>query len=453
MSGHKTRNKLLFIFFFILILLYAFCNSSKYSADNQWSRYALIKSIALKGSFALEQKDCMSDWSFHNGHYYSNKAPGTSYFGAPIYLALYHLEKIFKFNPDALSLFNLKIISFFIASVPTVLICIFMYLFFLSHFPNLENKLLIVSAYSLGTLAFPLSTMLWGHQLAACFLFLSYYFIKISKKYFLGGLFVGFAVFTEYPSALLIPAYIVLIFFLSFRTGEKKSNYFFKNLFNFILGGLIPLTLLMHYHYTCFGSVLSTPYDFENPIFKDGGISTVDGLLIVGDYSQLMNTNNTFLGINYEALLKLLFGAKKGLFFIYPITIIGFLGLCIKRNYLCLFAFFSFLILNATLSLWEGGTFNGPRYLAPIIPFLFLEPVLFKKRWLSYLFLLISVLNTIAIVSVNMMVPSDVESVLYEVIYPGILGNIWSFSFVLLLAVFMLSLSYFENKQNLLLNK
>ncbi len=444
----KTRKILLFAFFSLLLFLYAFCSAREDLFDNQLSRYALTRSISLKGSFEVQQADCMSDWSFNEGRYYSNKAPGSSYLAVPIYLTLYHVEKMFRLDVDKLYVFNFKVISFFFSTIPTVLICIFMYLFFLNQFPSLENKLLIISAYSLGTLAFPLSTNLWGYQLAAFFLFLSYYFIKVSRKYFFAGLFIGFAVFTEYPVALLIPAYFILIAVISFKSQNKKNIDKLNPLLFFILGGLIPLALLMHYHYVCFGSVFSTPYAFENPIYRESsGVSLINGSVVVGDFSQLMNNNSTFLGVNYDALLKLLFGFKKGLFLIYPITVLGVLGIFRKKNYLCIYAFLSFLILNATLLLWEGGWFAGPRYLATIVPFLFIEPVFFKKSLFFYFFLFLSILNTVAIVSVNIMVPNNIEYFLYEIIYPGILDNILRFSFITVMVVSILFIAYLEHKQ------
>src|SRR5205823_14157415 len=74
---------------------------------------------------------------------------------------------------------------------------------------------LVVLAIWLGTIAFPFSTVFFSHQLTAALLALAFYFLfkrrreetvsvhRIGAEWFAAGLFMGFSVTTEYPTAIL----------------------------------------------------------------------------------------------------------------------------------------------------------------------------------------------------------------------------------------------------------
>ncbi|MBI1878319.1 MAG: hypothetical protein HYR94_08860, partial [Chloroflexi bacterium] len=47
----------------------------------------------------------------------------------------------------------------------------------------------------------------------------------------------------------------------------------------------------------------------------------------------------------------------------------------------CLWAFLSFFLFNGSSVMWEGGFSIGPRYLAPMLPFLVMGLGAFAARW------------------------------------------------------------------------
>ena len=99
---------------------------------NQNARYDMIYSFVEPGtpdflSFRIDhflvdaQKTVNTgDWAFHDGHYYSNKAPGASLLGIPVYAALYLLEYPFHRGavPPRLDMFNAWAINLFVSVLP-----------------------------------------------------------------------------------------------------------------------------------------------------------------------------------------------------------------------------------------------------------------------------------------------------------------------------------------------
>jgi len=106
------------------------------------------------------------DKAFFNGHYYSDKAIGTSLFGVPIY---WMAKTFYRFFQLPLDYFEADYwVRLGVISLPSALLAVLFYRF-LSFFTADESRLWLTLAYGLGTLAFPYSTLFFGHQLSAIF--------------------------------------------------------------------------------------------------------------------------------------------------------------------------------------------------------------------------------------------------------------------------------------------
>jgi len=135
-----------------------------------------------------------------------------------------------------------------------------------------------------------------------------------------------------------------------FATGIQRSR-------DAIVGGLVPISLLLAYHWAAFGSPLAFPYTYS-----------------------VWETPRTgwFMGIGAphgEALKNILFGEYRGLLYTTPWLAAALPGgIALARRHgretlVCVCAVLAFLWLNASIPPWDGGWAAGPRYLVPMLPF------------------------------------------------------------------------------------
>jgi len=65
---------------------------------NQNSRYSAVLSMVNFGTYRIDPfVGNTPDWSFYQGHYYSNKAPGGAYLAVPFYYLLLKFMQISKY--------------------------------------------------------------------------------------------------------------------------------------------------------------------------------------------------------------------------------------------------------------------------------------------------------------------------------------------------------------------
>jgi hypothetical protein len=379
---------------------------------NQRSRYNLTHAIVFDGSIDIRKyMNNTIDWSGPpGGKFYTNKAPGMSFLGVPF---LFVTSKVYRAVGGADPYpehFYLRVNEIFTTMIPGVLLAFYLFLFVGKVNPTLPAATIAVT-FALATIAFPVSTASLGHQTAGAFAFTSFYYLIISKKNnLLSGFLFSAAVLTEYSVALLFPAFFLMLIF-----PLKRSN--FKKTISFALGGIPLLIVFCGYHKLAFGGYFTLPMKFNNPLFLE-------------DSSRNMFYN--VVGIPSPTIFyELLFGLKRGLFVISPVLLLAtiglFRGLFIKNGrktaIFCLWAFGSFLLFNASFNGWHAGSFSGPRYLAPSLPFLIYGLVYFRPHFIFFLFLIISVLNISAIMTVTIFARPEIN-LLTEAIYPRLLAQI-----------------------------
>jgi hypothetical protein len=321
----------------------------------------LVTGIAVSG-----------DVSFHRGHFYPAKAPGTSLIAVPTYFLIYHVERFVGVNPDH---WKILTCNAWLTSVLSVgLICaIGCVLFFRVTIQLSYGKVLVSAlttlAFAFGTMFFSYSTMLQEHSLVATELLASFYLIwrfklpardkpatserQLMSKVFLSGFCLGLGCITNYMVGIIAVAFLV---YLVSQVRDKRAWLAFG------IGMSGPIAWIAAYHIACFGTPFTTTYGSEmNPIFR-----STHGFL------------GMFTSPQWDALLALLFSPFRGLFFSSPILLLGVLGLWRMfrtpqfRAEGCLFTsvVVGFLTFNVCYIAWHSGWAAGPRYLAPAIPFL-----------------------------------------------------------------------------------
>ncbi|OGL46548.1 MAG: hypothetical protein A2161_22270 [Candidatus Schekmanbacteria bacterium RBG_13_48_7] len=346
----KSEWFLFLIFFFIYTLFF-----HPVSDDNENSRYDLIFSLVELKTINIDQfEDNTQDKALFNGHYYSDKAIGTSFLGSLIYFPLHYFVHGFEVSRS----FVQYIIRILVISIPSAAMVILLFRL-ITEFGLSQNKALVtVIFYGLGTSALPYSTVFHGHQLCGFFILVAYYIVlkdfKISshvssKKGFIFGILLGFACITEFDTILIVPLFIFL--------AVSKTRRF-AWLVWFFPGFILPMFLQSAYNWMCFGSPLILAYSHH--VLPHRGIG--------------------FMGLVYpsfKSLYGILFSPFRGLFFYSPFLIFFILGVvkvfCRPIRFELLIAFFCmlfYIFLNISLVDWEGGACAGPRYLVPVIPFM-----------------------------------------------------------------------------------
>jgi hypothetical protein len=357
---------------------------------NHSSRFALTEAIVDHNTLNIDHiGEQAFDWSRHNGHYYTNKAPGLSLLATLPYL---FAKKLYTALGQSLSRYDAVVfVNYFVSVIPLVLTGFLIYQF--------TGQLTLAAIYMFGTIGFPFSAMPWGHPLAAFFLLACHWFCK-NNNWLMTGLLFGLAVLTEYSAALYL-------FVLPLFMADLKPNYK-KSITRFTLGGLIPAVLFFYYHWVCFGSPLTLASESQNADLNSLGRGALFGVL-----------NTPSLKVAYDLLLSF----TRGLLIICPVLALSFATFrkrpITNDNKAFLVIFLLFLLFNSSYNGWHGGWASGPRYLIPAIPFLVLLLSQAKKNHVFVLLALASIINNVAILAVNTMaIPG--YNLLFGEIYPNL---------------------------------
>jgi hypothetical protein len=345
--------------------------------DDQRRAYRELGSVAATG-----------DLAFYRGHFYPNKAPGTSLLAVPGYWIVFHFEKSLGLDPDnwwtlTLNAWLTSVLSVGILSALGVVV--FYKLAFAFSGGRAQLSFLATCAFAFGTMFFPNATLLFEHNIIGVALLGSFYLLyrakvtavaeragaqkSVSIYCFLGGLFAGVAAITNYIAVGAV------LFLAAYGLYWIKRRTFFPW---YALGLLGPFLLICAYNAVCFGIPFTTNYQYQNPDFIDQGQSFL----------------SVFTSPHLDVLLIILFSPYRGLFFTAPVLLITItaLGSWVRGNRLRaesllitgIFTFF--LLVNISFNGWDGGDVAVARYLGPAIPILSLGLVhgfgrFFKITW------------------------------------------------------------------------
>ena len=344
------------------------------------------------------------------GHYYSNKAPGQSLFGVPVYLAFKgalavspvralanHIERNTAWNVALQDAFDPTAVghsrlvapkldfamlqyleAVFTAAVPSVLFLLFFF-WFLGYFStSLFNRSVLTLALGLGTIIFPYSQMFYSHVPAAILDFLGFALIFILGRRqlparhgtrwlvdhpqlgtALAGFVLGLSVVFEYPATLIV---LMVGLFALTQLPLRLIPFL-------ILGALPPLAVVMSYNYAAYHNPLTTGYGC-NDKYWPGECKGIGGF-------TLPPAGNAITGLSV--------GDKRGILFVSPFLVLAFPGYVLwllrsRRSMAPVITCFAipivFLIAISCYWGWDGGTSVGPRYLMELVPFLAL-PIIF----------------------------------------------------------------------------
>lgn len=324
---------------------------------NQNSRFDLTRAVVERGTARIDAyHKNTGDKAKREKHYYCDKAPGVSWLGAPAYAAARAVisgggeKPTPRFLADAA--FTVTVWSI---GIPSALSVVALCLLLAALGVGLRARLVVSAAYGLATLAFPYSTLLYGHQLCAAMTVAAFALLVRAREALTwrplvaAGALLGGAVVVEYPAALA--AVVIGIYALAVSRRWQTAAWL-------AAGAAVPGIALAIYHAVNFGGPFTLPYQFSTQPHRSMGFFMGLGVPDMG------------------ALASILVTPYRGLFFSAPwlaLALPGGVRLWRARRpeaAVCLAIAFLFVWLNASLVDWEGGWAMGPRYLVPAIPYL-----------------------------------------------------------------------------------
>ena len=382
------------VFFLINIVLSAYFIDI-WLTPNGTSRALPVLTLYDSNSLVIDKyKNFTGDISRVGNHYYSDKAPFSSFLTYPFYYG-YRKAGLPEFDSttilrypiyiwedgglkDGRTFISPKISTALIfgglvsGTLPFVLIILITFLA-IRKFSSASPVLLAMLPYY-GTFVFVYSGTFFGHILAAFFLIFSYYLITEKKGFFFAGFSIGLAFATEYTIAIIIPFWILQIWM-----NEKR----FSKVLLFVIGAFPGGLIVLLYNFLITGSPLTLLYTYVA-------------------HEQYQNVSN--LGFGYPkpaAIWGLLFSLSRGLIFYAPILIfllVYFIKYAKnehyakwKKSYLFSASILYLLLISSHL-MWTGGWSYGPRHLIPVTVLLLFEGIrcLSRNPFSQTAFMLIS---------------------------------------------------------------
>nr|MBA2564832.1 hypothetical protein [Gemmatimonadota bacterium] len=328
-----SRTRPLGIFFIVVASCSYFQNEP---GGNGTSRMDLVRALVEDGGTRIDRfHENTSDKSFAGGHYYSDKAPGSSFLAVPAYAARFAIlqarhgrESARRMALDAGSKLGLPLCTLLAVVLPWAL-AVTLFAGLAERLAGAARPALFAAAsLGLGSLGFPYATVYFGHSLCAALLFLSFgLLLRERLRSGLGngaprtseselragrgrdraawrpvnvaaaGFAAGYAVVTEFPAA--VPAAPIGAYLL----WNVRS---LRGVAPFALAGLVPAIPLAIYNEVSFGSPWKIGYaSLAEPYFVEMG--------------------QGFLGLTYPrpaVLLEILFGVYRGLLPLSPVFLL-----------------------------------------------------------------------------------------------------------------------------------
>jgi hypothetical protein len=406
----------------LLLLGFAFFYFYSGGGPNQGSRFNLDRAILEEGRLTIDSyHKNTEDKARHAGHYYSDKAPGTSFFALPALVVSrvgLHYANVDTDRTVGAAI-QIRVATWSAATIPALMLCFLVYRWTIQR--GYSRVAAVYSAIALG-LASPFwaySSLFWGNSLAACCLvYTTFRITKLSMKpvydtkwgpAFWVGIVAGWTVMTEFPTAPM-----VLVLTLVLLANLTPWTRYFGRLVALAFGALLVASLLGTYNYFAFGS----PFHL--------GYASVQGF---------EGMKQGFFGITWpraEAFEGVIWG-PRGLFVTAPVLIFGFAGhvvSIVRRKQrlvasLCLGFSVYPVLLNLSYAYWDGGWTYGPRHSSMALPFMALglaplyDALHQYLRSVAVVTLLTGAFSTLMAVSVHGMPGYDVDRLFPDLYWPA----------------------------------
>jgi len=407
LSNNIMRKKILYInrerlteiaLFLFLVVAYVY-TFPRWADPNQNSRLDMVFAIVEDGTFQIDKYvQNTVDYAKVGDHYYSDKAPGTAFLGVPFYAGLKLIldqplmDGLVKklANNDAFKAtlreggsgilvdkvrFALAQVwlTFLIAIVPSAFIGVLLFRLLKEFTNRVGPRLAVALGYGLFTPAFAYAGSFYGHQLSAALLISVFYLVFYKRKSFstwrlLGiGFLLGLSVITEYPSALIVGILYLYTLYVLYRQDRWTRIGWVT-----LSGGLVAIALMV-YNAAVFGGPFTLGYS-DSTLWQ------------AQHHTGFMSLTFPY----WDAFQGITFSQFRGLFFYAPISLLAIPGFVLwwrsdrvhrAEFWVALSSVATLLLFNSSSIMWWGGYSIGPRYLLPMLPFMFLPIVFVFLKW------------------------------------------------------------------------
>jgi hypothetical protein len=376
-SPEIRRARLLGVALF-LCYAYFFYLGGNWNVD---SRHAQIYALAERGTLVIDTYPSLTpgggDAAKFEGHYYSDKLVGPSLVAVPSYLPLRHLLTLVGVPPNTSVYFALRITNIVTNAWPSALFGGVLYLFLAQLGLSPRLRVWLTLAYGLGTLAFPYSTVLFGHQLAAVAIGLAFILLWrqrddwSSRRALAAGALLGFAAISDVMGlfiACLLGLYAILL--AAQQRGPSGS----------VVARVAPLALLalavfsvqLVANWASFGSPLTFPHIYHaQESFRARHTAGLFGIHLPQLYP----------------LYQLTVGPWRGLFYGSPVLLLALPGFFLlgrewRAEAVTIAAcYLTVLLIHSGYENWTTGSAYGPRYQIVALPLLVFAVAPAAERW------------------------------------------------------------------------
>ena len=365
------------------------------------SRMLTVFGLVEDGTFYGDRWQQLTfDKSLVNGHFYSDKAPLSSYLVLPFYW-LYrqgHADLPHS-KTDTEAANHLAILI--AAALPFAIFATLLWWRIARDRPG-PSAVWYALVAAFGTSILNYGNAFFGHVLAGTFLLLSWVLSIDRNRYYLSaGLLAGCAVATEYPTFIAV----VFILLGIFRQPDRNHR-----IGAFLVGAIPPAILFFVHNHFITGHFYKLPYsyvvDFWKPMQTGFGLS--------------LPHLNAFFGLSLSPY-------RGGLFY-GPILILLLILLIIDRKWLVLGLIAAYYVFVTSYYSWEGGWCSGPRHLTPVLMIALYEGVgaFARRNRFHALFLalgMIGVAINISTAATNALPSSHMFAPLFQAVLPDLFAN------------------------------
>jgi len=350
---------------FALAAAWVFPYQPELNNPNENVRLYMTAALVEEGTYAIDgpwrRWGWVNDAALHHGKRFSVKAPGTSLLGVPGYSAYLALAGLADRPFDrAAALWVCRVSA---SALPMLVFLVWLGGWLSRRMMGALARDAVGLSMGLGSLLFGYALLFVSHTTSAVCAFAAFGLLwdlrdrvpgAGAATAFGAGLLAAGVTFFEYPG--LVVSVVLAGWALSVlrrRPGELAT---------FVAGGVPPTLLVMHFQWVAFDNPFSPGHlHVENPAFR--------AIHETGFFGAT--------GLHPEAAWGLLFDLDFGLFPLTPTFLLAPVGfaLSLRRSHSrgpALVALACTLLTYLAICLmdhWRGGWTLGPRYLAPVVPF------------------------------------------------------------------------------------
>ncbi|MEZ4459517.1 MAG: hypothetical protein R3E66_07265 [bacterium] len=343
----------------------------KINSANELSRLYLTRAMISPGTLQIDAElkahGNIADKAKKDGHFYSEKAPGSSLLAVP---PVWMYRQV-SAAPDLAG--EMRVSRWFVSTFPTILLLISLVGFWRREDIDAPTRSLLMLVYGLGTMATTYSVLFYGHQLSGVVGFWLFLAVGASKPgdddpklwpSFLVGFLAGMAELFEYQNALMLAPLGVW-----FVWNQRKN---WRGFLAGFLGILGPALVFGIYHHAAFGAPWKTGYSY-----------------LLGDFAKPHAQG--FMGLktpNLDQAWLVLFSSAKGIFWFSPFLLLALPGLILVGDKartqaaarVALVVTFGWTLFVSSMAFPDGWTV-GQRHLTPIVPWLIWAAGLAITKW------------------------------------------------------------------------